>query len=296
MIAAIASLACACHGVATPTPDRSPVRYVEVNGAQLAYREQGQGETVVFLHSVAADLRVWDELAQGFTRDFRFVAYSRRHHSPNPWPDAGASHTLDQHVEDLAALIRALGAKEAHVVALGIGARVAAHTAIRHPEVVKTLVVGDGLLAMPANEEARNIVEAFGAQFDAVMERIDQRDEPGTAAAVVEWLSREEGGWNALPAARKSHYLDNARTLFLVVQDATLRAPGCEALAQLRVPVLVLAGARTPAALRVTNEDAAACIRGAAYERVPDSGHFWYADNPGAAAKQLVRFLTEHRQ
>ena len=296
VIAAVALLACACRGVLAPAPDGSPVRRIELNGAELAYREQGQGEAVIFLHSLAADLHVWDELARRFPRNFRFIAYSRRHHTPNRWPDDGDSHTLDQHVEDLAALIPALGLDHAHVVALGLGARVAAHTALRHPNVVRTLVVGDGVLAVPATDEARRVVEAFGAQFETVAERVDVRDERGTAVAVVEWLSREEGGWSALSASRQATYLDNARTLFLVTRDKTLRAPGCEALETLRMPVMILAGERTPPGLRVTNEAAAACISGASYERVPDSGHFWYADNPEAGANHVVRFLAKHRQ
>ena len=93
-----------------------------------------------------------------------------------------------------------------------------------------------------------------------VTERIDARDEPGTASAVVDWLLRGEGGWGALSPSRKAPYLDNARTLFLVVEDTTLRPPGCEALATLRIPVMILAGERTREGLRLTNEATAACV------------------------------------
>ncbi|HVF65755.1 MAG TPA: alpha/beta hydrolase [Casimicrobiaceae bacterium] len=272
------------------------VKRVTVNGAELSYVEQGSGETVVFLHSLAADLRVWEHVQRRFPSDFRFVAYSRRHHTPNRWPDAGQSHTLDQHVDDLAALIPALGVDRAHVVALGVGARVAAHTAIRHAQRVQTLTVGDGLLVAPVTDDGRLALKTFGARFGAVAERVASRDERGTAAAVIDWLLSDSGGWDALPDARRAPYLDNARTLFHVLEDRSLRAPGCEALGKLRIPILVLAGERTPPGLKFTNAAVPTCVAQAEYREVPRSGHLWYADNPDDGVRLLVQFLTAHRR
>jgi pimeloyl-ACP methyl ester carboxylesterase len=41
-------------------------RTVDVNGAALAYREQGEGEPVVFVHGSASDLRTWAQRGAGF--------------------------------------------------------------------------------------------------------------------------------------------------------------------------------------------------------------------------------------
>ena len=111
-----------------------------VNGAEISYVERGAGETVVFVHGVGSDLRIWNEVAPHIASRYRFVAYSRRHHAPNAWPDDGSSHRLAQHVEDLVAFIRALGVVKAHVVAVSLGARVAIDAALaKHDELKRML-------------------------------------------------------------------------------------------------------------------------------------------------------------
>ena len=293
VIGAVALVA-ACRALPDPDAVAQPT-WVTVNGAQLAYVDQGKGEVVVLLHSVATDLRVWEDVRRRFPNDYRVVAYSRRHHAPNPWPDDGDSHTLDQHVKDLAALVPALGVGKVHLVGLGLGARVAAHTTIRHPGIVHTLTVGDGALSAPTTEPGLRDLDAFAASFATVHDRIRERDEAGTAAAVVDWLVPERGGWQALPASRRAPYLANARTLFLVVEDPTLRAPGCEALGGVAVAVLVLAGEHTPAGLRSTNAEAAKCAKHSEHVEIGGSGHLWYADNPDEGVRRLVQFLRKHR-
>ena len=57
-------------------------------------------------------MRIWEGIEPLVTTSHRFIAYSRRHQAPNKWPDDGSTHTIAQHVEDLAALIKSLGLPE----------------------------------------------------------------------------------------------------------------------------------------------------------------------------------------
>lgn len=50
-----------------------------VNGTTLAYREQGDGDPVVFVHGHISDLRTWEQQLSAFADSYRAIAYSRRY-------------------------------------------------------------------------------------------------------------------------------------------------------------------------------------------------------------------------
>jgi hypothetical protein len=53
-----------------------------------------------------------------------------------------------------------------------------------------------------------------------------------------------------------------------------LRPPSCEAFRALRVPVMVVAGERTPVAIRATNEAVLVCLpSGTEYAKVAQAAH-----------------------
>jgi pimeloyl-ACP methyl ester carboxylesterase len=66
-----------------------------VNGAGLAYVEQGQGEPVLFVHGGVGDYRAWDQQMSAFGAGYRVIALSCRGYWPNPKLRAGESITLD---------------------------------------------------------------------------------------------------------------------------------------------------------------------------------------------------------
>lgn len=286
---------CGCAHWSTEPATNASIRRTMVNGAELTYAEQGAGETVVFLHGSATDYRIWNDLRRRIGHRFRLVAYSRRHHAPNAWPDDGGSYIMTQHADDLVGLIRALGVERAHVVAVSMGARVAAHAAVHHPEVVQTLTLSDGLLATPVTDEGKRAMAALGPQFDKLFGYIHAGDHGAAVAAYVD-LASPAAGWKGLDATWQAYYLDNARTLSLAVKDDTLRPPGCEALGSIRAPVLVIAGELTPPAMQATNEALMRCLpRSAQFVAVPRAGHYWYADNPADGAQLLLAFLRGER-
>lgn len=107
----------ACQSVQTarhPTTDEIAVKKLAVNGTELAYVEDGRGDTVVFVHGTSGDWRNWEVMRPMIADKYRFVALSRRYHYPNTRSDDGEKNTLDQHVEDLAAFIRALNVGKVH--------------------------------------------------------------------------------------------------------------------------------------------------------------------------------------
>jgi non-heme chloroperoxidase len=110
------------------------IKRISVNGYELAYVEQGQGEPVVFVHGVQ-DYRMWSEQLPKFALHYRAIAYSRRNNYPNDVsPEGTPDGAADVHGEDLAALARALGFSKIRVDSSG--AHAALFFAAKHPDMV----------------------------------------------------------------------------------------------------------------------------------------------------------------
>jgi pimeloyl-ACP methyl ester carboxylesterase len=114
---------------------------VEIDGTSLECLERGRGEPVVLVHGSASDHRTWRRQLEVLGSEFRTIAYSRRYHWPNQPIAAGADYSMPEHVDDLAAVVRTLGAAPAHLVGHSYGAFVCLLLAVRQPDLVRSLVL-----------------------------------------------------------------------------------------------------------------------------------------------------------
>ncbi|HXZ16461.1 MAG TPA: 3-oxoadipate enol-lactonase, partial [Roseiarcus sp.] len=56
--------------------------FVRANGGVVHYRDEGPREApaVVLINALGSDLRIWDEVAQRLTSEFRVIRYDKRGH------------------------------------------------------------------------------------------------------------------------------------------------------------------------------------------------------------------------
>src|SRR6266576_2684345 len=116
---------------------------VRVGSAELDYIEQGSGDAVVFVHGSLNDRRSWGQQLEEFSKRYRAIAYTRRHHfgsEERTAADGGPS--VSAAAEDLIAVIEELGAAPAHIVGSSYGAFTALIAATKRPDVVRSLVLG----------------------------------------------------------------------------------------------------------------------------------------------------------
>jgi pimeloyl-ACP methyl ester carboxylesterase len=116
---------------------------VRVNGVELHYIEQGQGEPLILLHGGQGDYRSWESLMKLLSPQFRVISYSRRYNYPNNNPIAAKYHSAYTEADDLAAFIRQLKLGRAHLVGTSMGAFTALVLAVKHPEMVRSLVLAE---------------------------------------------------------------------------------------------------------------------------------------------------------
>jgi pimeloyl-ACP methyl ester carboxylesterase len=116
--------------------------FVEANGIRFHLETDGEGPLVLLLHGFPQTWYMWKAvMPQLAARGFRVVAPDTRGVGETSRPTRIADYRLRTLGDDVAALIRALGAERAHVIGHDWGGVIAWETAIAHPEVVDRLVV-----------------------------------------------------------------------------------------------------------------------------------------------------------
>jgi 3-oxoadipate enol-lactonase len=94
---------------------------------------------VVLSNSLGATRKMWEPQVPALAERFRVVTYDTRGHGASPAPEG--PYTLDDLVDDLVALLDAVGAERAHVVGLSLGGMTAMRLAAREPARVDRLAV-----------------------------------------------------------------------------------------------------------------------------------------------------------
>jgi pimeloyl-ACP methyl ester carboxylesterase len=283
----------ACAGLEKPAVQ--PL-YADVNGARLAYVEEGSGAPVVLVHGSLSDLRTWDRPRALLAKHFRVVAYTQRYFGTQPWAAGGPKIGVPGQSEDLVAFIRSLGLGPVHLVGWSSGGTVAIHVALAHPELVRSVFVYEPPLVDAVTDEAdrRAVADDRAAAFGPAVQALRAGDQAGALSVVLDAVEARSGVLATWPPSRQAIAEDNARTLPLEFFDADPSPPiGCGQLARLRLPVAVVRGGGTRVSYRLMADAAAACIGGGRHVVVADARHLWPADEPAAFSEQVLRFLGQ---
>jgi 3-oxoadipate enol-lactonase len=121
---------------------------VRTNGIDVNYEVEGAGPWITLSHSLACNLHMWDEQAAVLARHFKVLRFDTRGHGKSDAP-AGA-YSLEMLADDLKGLFDTLGIRSSHFVGLSMGGMIGQVFALKHPGVLKTLVLADTTSRYPA--------------------------------------------------------------------------------------------------------------------------------------------------
>jgi pimeloyl-ACP methyl ester carboxylesterase len=113
--------------------------YAPVNGLNMYYEIHGTGQPLVLLHGAYMTIDRMGEVVPGLAETRQVIAVELQGHGRTA--DVDRPLTYEQMADDTAAFISHLGIEQADVFGYSMGGGVAFQVAIRHPEVVRKLVV-----------------------------------------------------------------------------------------------------------------------------------------------------------
>ncbi len=113
-----------------------------VNGATLHYEEHGSGtETLVFAHGLLCSNRMFDKQVESLKDRYRCITFDFRGQGQSEVTESG--YDMDTLTLDALELIKALDCAPCHFLGLSMGGFVGMRLAIRHPSLLKSLILVD---------------------------------------------------------------------------------------------------------------------------------------------------------
>jgi 3-oxoadipate enol-lactonase/4-carboxymuconolactone decarboxylase len=260
---------------------------IRANGVELFYDLTGPEEApiVVFSTSVGATLEMWDRQVGAFADRFRVLRYDTRGHGRSQVVEGRTS--IEDLADDLAGLLDALGIAKAHLVGLSLGGMTGQALALRRPEKLKSLVLMATSAYVPPAEAwtqraATVRTQGMGAVADVVMGR---------------WFTRafKERAPEMVAETRRRFVANDANGYAIcceAIRDMDLRP----AIAAIRTPILILAGADDPATPVAMMEDIRLRIPDAEMVIVPRAAHLLNIEQPEVVNAHIGAFLGRFEQ
>lgn len=239
------------------------------------------GPPLVLAHGFTQTGRLWGPFGTALGRARRLVRVDL--------PGHGGSDTVRADLVASGDLLAAAAGEPADLLGYSLGARVALHAALQHPELVRRLV----LIGGTAGIEDPDARAARRARDDALADDLERTGD--VEGFLRRWLANPM--WATLPAdaaglAERSRNSAAGLASSLRLAGTGTQMPLWDRLGELRPPVLVLAGADdarfVAAGLRL-----ARAARSAALSLVPGAGHAAHLAQPVLSALLVEQYLGE---
>lgn len=117
----------------------SELKYLELHGDRVAYRDAGDGETVLLIHGMAGSSDTWRAMIPQLARKYRVVAPDLLGHGQSDKPRG--DYSLGAFAVWLRDLLDELGVTRATIVGQSLGGGVAMQFVYQHPDYCHRLVL-----------------------------------------------------------------------------------------------------------------------------------------------------------
>ncbi|WAC54212.1 alpha/beta fold hydrolase [Gordonia sp. SL306] len=273
-------------------------KHLDLHGDRVAYRDAGDGDTLLLIHGMAGSSATWDAVIPALARRYRIIAPDLPGHGDSDKPRG--DYSLGAFAAFLRDLLDEIGIDKVTVIGQSLGGGVAMQFTYQHPDYCERLVlIGSGGLGPDVNWMLR-FLAAPGAEL--ILPIIAPKPVLRVGETVRSWASsagirspRADQTWRAYAslsdAATRRAFL---RTLRAVVDH---RGQAVSALNRLylnaELPTQLIWGDKDniiPVAHGIAAHEA---IPGSRLEILPGVGHYPHAEAPDKVVRILDDFLTE---
>jgi pimeloyl-ACP methyl ester carboxylesterase len=276
------------------------LKSIFINGDSIHYIDIGKGEPVVFVHGSLDDYRAWQMEMDTFAKNHRVIAYSRRYAYPanQVWNDS-ADYSVRIHANDLTTLIKSLKLGPVHLVGHSYGAYTTLLTAMEHPELVKTLTLGEPpLLPLLKSAAGGDTIEYnfMNRSVAPAAEAFKAGNDEKAIAVFVGGVIGDSAAYSTIPPEGR----DMMRANVLELRGAVLSKKSpfppvtCSDLKKINIPVLLLTGEKTVMLFSVITDELNQCLPNKEKTVLPGATHGLQFDNPGDFNRIVLGFIDRH--
>ncbi|SIT37320.1 Alpha/beta hydrolase fold protein [Paraburkholderia ribeironis] len=251
-----------------------------------AYSVAGEGETLVLIHGVGMNRRVWEPQVEALRTQFRVISYDMLGHGGSRLP--AASPQLGDYAAQLLALLDHLGVQTAHVVGHSMGSLIALEFALQYPSRVASVTALNAVYDRTPSQRA------------AVMQRAASLnsglDQPSIDATLARWFDDPVPGHLAQVADLVRSLLESvdlegyARTYRLFASSDQAHVGR---LPQLAMPALFMTGECDPNSSPAMSESMAAAAPLGRAEIIASERHMMNVTAPSIVNQRLLHFIRD---
>jgi len=259
-----------------------------VGGIHIYYEVYGQGEPILLIMGLGGSALGWQSQIPAISQHMRVIAHDNR--------DAGRSdkiateYGMADMADDADVLLNHLGIGSAHVYGVSMGGMISQELALRHPERIRSLVLGctsPCLLAIPPSEKAvRDITEAEELPVREAFERtawMGYSDSYFAAHKEDLWLRAQVEAGLTPP-------LEAWRRQYAAVAKFDVR----DRVGQIRAPTLVMTGDDDPLVPPENSRFLVEHIPGAELVVFPGGRHAFNVEFEEESNGAILEFVRRH--
>lgn len=125
-------------------------KFIEINGLQVHYRDEGKGFPIVLLHGTASSLHTWDDWAKELTKNYRVIRMDLPAFGITG-PNKNADYSIKAYTTFLHQFLMKINVDRFYLAGNSLGGNIAWNYAAEHPEKIKKLILVDAS-GLPTNK------------------------------------------------------------------------------------------------------------------------------------------------
>ncbi len=260
---------------------------IKVNEVNLYYEIHGDetADVVVLSNGIFMSTASWGYQVADLKKHFRVLVYDCRGMWQSEHP--AGPYSLEQHADDLAALLDALKIEKAHLAGISYGGEISMLFAVKYPEKVRSLIISSAV------SQIDTMLMTIGQTWAGAM-----RTRDGKTLFEVTLPSNFSEDWLKVNAAllpkmaKKYEEMDFTSVSELMAAFARLNFTA--ELKKITAPTLVLVGEEDMLKPRKYAEIIAGEIPGAEFLIIPHAAHAVCLEKPAEFNSALIGFILKH--
>lgn len=251
-----------------PTLDR--------DGVQIYYEVHGSGPVILLSHGYSSTSAMWRGQVSAFSKTHALVTWDMRGHGQSDYPEDQSQYSEEHTVADMAAILDAVGTRDAIIGGLSLGGYMSLAFHLAHPERTSALLIIDTGPGFKKDEPR----DAWNANAERTAQKYAEEGLGPLEGATAERRTARH---------RNARGLELAARGMLTQRDARVIA----SLPDIKVPSLVIVGADDTNFLAAADYMAKK-IPNAEKIVIPGAGHAANIDKPKTFNKAVTDFLKAH--
>ena len=255
---------------------------LQIDETEIAYETVGEGVSLVYIHEVATDQRIWRRQRTFFRQRFRVITVNVMGHGGVAWPPQEIA--IKQAARRVEQLMEQLGTGPAFIIGASMGAAVAIRIAFEAPALVRGL----GLVS-PWNYASGDL--------QSLINRLFRLAEAGDMAAHADLFLR----YSFPTTASALHVVEMERLRSLILEQnawavaytwvACLACDLRVEIGQIKAPCLIIAGLNDLFAPPYLARGVAESLAEVELEIWEETGHFPFLEDPERFNRRLELFI-----